>query len=136
MSRLLSELSPEMYTKACQLLALAAQDLIPLMIIETGRTQARQNELYAQGRTKPGAIVTWTLNSRHVMKAPDFKSTAIDVCPYDVYQLHGSDKLKWDTTDPVWGKIGAIGQSLGLKWGVIGSDGRRKDLGHFELSLT
>lgn len=35
-------------------------------VIEGVRTKQRQQELYAQGRTKPGKIVTWTLNSRHI----------------------------------------------------------------------
>ncbi len=29
------------------------------------RTAADQEELYAQGRTKPGKKITWTLNSKH-----------------------------------------------------------------------
>ncbi len=35
-------------------------------IISGNRTQKEQDELYAQGRTKPGRIVTWTRNSRHI----------------------------------------------------------------------
>ncbi|MBK8250685.1 MAG: flagellar hook-length control protein FliK [Gemmatimonadetes bacterium] len=34
-------------------------------VIETGRTQERQDALYAQGRTAPGPVVTWTRSSRH-----------------------------------------------------------------------
>ena len=34
-------------------------------VVETVRSQARQDALFAQGRTTPGAIVTWTKNSRH-----------------------------------------------------------------------
>jgi len=34
-------------------------------ISESYRTQARQDWLYAQGRTRPGDIVTWTLHSSH-----------------------------------------------------------------------
>ena len=34
-------------------------------VIETGRTQERQDALYAQGRGTPGPIVTWTRSSRH-----------------------------------------------------------------------
>ncbi|WP_445147328.1 hypothetical protein [Dyella sp. Tek66A03] len=30
------------------------------------RTHAEQDALYAQGRTKPGNVVTWTRNSRHI----------------------------------------------------------------------
>ena len=35
-------------------------------VIETIRSQARQDALYAQGRTTPGPVVTWTRNSRHI----------------------------------------------------------------------
>ena len=34
-------------------------------VIETVRSQARQDALYAQGRTAPGPVVTWTRNSKH-----------------------------------------------------------------------
>ena len=32
---------------------------------ETYRTQSRQNSLYAQGRSAPGPVVTWTQSSKH-----------------------------------------------------------------------
>ncbi|MCC7195135.1 MAG: hypothetical protein IT356_06215 [Gemmatimonadaceae bacterium] len=38
---------------------------IQVRVAETTRTQGRQEALYAQGRTDPGPIVTWTRNSRH-----------------------------------------------------------------------
>lgn len=44
-------------------------------ITEVYRTQERQNQLYAQGRTKPGPIVTWTKDSNHT------KRLAADVYP-------------------------------------------------------
>lgn len=48
------------------------------------RTLAEQQALYAQGRTKPGPIVTWTLKSRHI---PDSRGLgcAVDLlpAPYD-----------------------------------------------------
>lgn len=34
-------------------------------ITETVRSQARQEHLYAQGRSRPGPVVTWTLDSNH-----------------------------------------------------------------------
>lgn len=37
-----------------------------VMITESYRSPERQKELYAQGRTKPGQKVTWTLHSRHM----------------------------------------------------------------------
>ena len=34
-------------------------------VIETYRSQARQDHLFEQGRTREGSVVTWTHNSRH-----------------------------------------------------------------------
>lgn len=35
------------------------------VVFEARRSQERQNWLYAQGRSRPGKIVTWTKNSNH-----------------------------------------------------------------------
>lgn len=35
--------------------------IVDIFITETFRSQARQNYLYEQGRTRPGQKVTWTL---------------------------------------------------------------------------
>ncbi len=48
-----------------------------VFVTEGYRSQERQNYLYAQGRTTPWAIVTWTLNSNHT------KWTAIDIACSD-----------------------------------------------------
>lgn len=40
----------------------------PLIVVETYRTQDRQDELYALGRTKPGVQITWTLDSYHTQR--------------------------------------------------------------------
>lgn len=34
-------------------------------VVEAHRTQARQDHLYEQGRSRPGPVVTWTRNSNH-----------------------------------------------------------------------
>lgn len=49
------------------------------------RTLAEQKALYAQGRTKPGKIVTWTLNSRHLLDPKTGFGRAVDLlpAPYD-----------------------------------------------------
>src|SRR5690606_11756935 len=36
-----------------------------VQIVETVREQSRQEYLYAQGRTRPGPVVTWTTSSKH-----------------------------------------------------------------------
>lgn len=50
-------------------------------VIEGVRTPARQKELYAQGRTKPGAKVTWTLTSNHFVNAKTGFGHAVDLFP-------------------------------------------------------
>lgn len=40
--------------------------LVDFTVLEGLRTIERQKELYAQGRTKAGKIVTWTMNSAHL----------------------------------------------------------------------
>ena len=119
MSRALDDLSPQMLPLAEKLLARCAEAGIMVMIVDTLRTAAEQQAYVAKG-------VSWTLHSKHLT------GDAIDICPYETYALHGPDKLKWDAADPVWQKIGAIGEGLGLKWGVI-KNGMRIDLGHFQL---
>jgi len=37
-----------------------------VQVVETVRSSERQEHLYAQGRTRPGPVVTWTLDSAHL----------------------------------------------------------------------
>lgn len=37
-----------------------------VQVVETVRSAERQEHLYAQGRTRPGPVVTWTLDSAHL----------------------------------------------------------------------
>ena len=87
-----------------------------IFITETYRSQERQKYLYAQGRTRPGAVVTWTLNSNHSSRL----AWDIAVSPpqglYDVAVLN---------------KVGAIARRLGITWG---GDWRNNiDRPHFEV---
>lgn len=43
-----------------------------LLVAEGLRTLERQKLLYAQGRTAPGPVVTWTLNSKHIRQGDGF----------------------------------------------------------------
>lgn len=119
MSRKLDDLIPEMRAKAVELIAKCIEAGIMICIVDTLRTQAEQVNNVAKG-------VSWTMKSKHLI------GEAIDIAPFDQYQLHGPDKLKWDSNDPVWDIIGTIGLSVGLKWGVI-KNGVNIDKGHFEL---
>jgi peptidoglycan LD-endopeptidase CwlK len=116
MSRALDDLSPRFRPLAVELIARCVEHGIAILIVDTLRTPQEHAQNIANG-------VSWTKNSKHLT------GDAIDICPYEVYQLSGPDKLKWATSDPVWSRIGRIGESLGLRWG-----GRWtvKDMGHFE----
>lgn len=80
------------------------------------RTQAEQDALYAQGRTAPGPVVTWTRRSRHLSGRA-----------YDLTLFRWGQPV-WES--PAYLVAGKIGESLGLTWG-----GRWKvpDKPHFEL---
>jgi peptidoglycan L-alanyl-D-glutamate endopeptidase CwlK len=91
---------------------------IDFIVTCTTRTQEEQDRLYAQGRTIPGRIVTWTRKSKHV------EGKAFDI----VIMRNG--KPVWNAKDKDWLRAGEIGESVGLIWG-----GRFKkvDACHFEI---
>jgi peptidoglycan L-alanyl-D-glutamate endopeptidase CwlK len=73
------------HPKLVRVLKLAiAKTNVDFMVIEGVRSPERQKQLYAQGRTVPGKVVTWTLNSNHFRKADGF-GHAVDIlpAPYD-----------------------------------------------------
>lgn len=61
-----------------------------ILVIEGVRTQARQDELYAQGRTKPGKVVTWTRSSKHIL------GQAVDIAPQIAGAIPWGDAAKFD----------------------------------------
>lgn len=122
MSRSLDDLDSHFKPKAFELIARCSAAGIPLFVVDTLRTKEEQEENLKKG-------VSWTKNSLHLPQPPEDKSKAIDVVPYDQFLLHGADKLQWNTNDPVWLQIGAIGESLGLVWG---GRWKQKDMGHFQ----
>lgn len=81
------------------------------------RTQAEQNDLYAQGRTKPGPIVTWTKNSKHI------GGNAFDIAFVG--------KTPYPKDDKKWKAIADIAVSLGLTAGYYFK--KNKDRPHFEI---
>jgi peptidoglycan L-alanyl-D-glutamate endopeptidase CwlK len=57
---------------------------IDFTVLEGVRSQARQDELWAQGRTKPGQVVTWVQTSgTHGIQADGF-GHAVDLAPYPI----------------------------------------------------
>jgi peptidoglycan L-alanyl-D-glutamate endopeptidase CwlK len=84
----------------------------PLIIVETYRTQERQDALYAQGRTASGPRVTWTRNSRHT------EGRAVDVAFKGIEPY--SEAHPWDL-------LASMAKSLGLEG--LGA----RDRGHWQV---
>jgi hypothetical protein len=98
-----------------------------LYVTCTWRSQTKQAELYAQGRTAPGQIVTQidgvTRKSRHMVYPSQAVDVAIDYDP-------GPGKhLSWDTA--AYQPLGPLCEKHGLVWG--GSWHGFKDYPHIEL---
>ncbi len=116
MSRRLDDLHTHFRPLAVELLARLTEAGIPVMVVDTLRTMEEHKANLAKG-------TSWVSHSLHL------DGLAIDVAPWKVYDLHGPDKLEWDADDPVWQRIGRIGESLGLIWG---GRWKKRDMGHFE----
>ena len=116
----LAELLPPAQS-ACRLLFQECYKagVINIFITETYRSQARQNYLYAQGRTRPGQIVTWTLSSNHKSRLAWDLAVSPPQSLYDVMTLN---------------KVGGIARKLGITWG--GDWAGSIDRPHFEVKST
>lgn len=104
--------------KACNLfLAECKKAGVDIFITETYRSQARQNYLYEQGRTRAGKKVTWTKSSRHTSRL------AWDIAVNKPKDLYDVATIK---------KAGAIAKKLGITWG--GNWKSSPDMPHFEVT--
>jgi hypothetical protein len=114
----LSKLDPAV-AQAAKLLMLQSKHVgLHIFITEWWRSSDRQRALYAQGRTTPGKIVTWTLKSHHMT------GRAFDIA---------FDPKIYGTTYPDDQKlrmqVGEIGESLWLqRWGRW----KTRDMAHFQ----
>ncbi len=64
--RAINALDPELQAKLARVISRVEQETgHDVSVAETFRSQARQNALYAQGRTTDGPVVTWTQSSKH-----------------------------------------------------------------------
>lgn len=120
-SRNLDDLHPELSCKARALIAACACLDIHLFITETLRSNEEQEELYAQGRTKPGKIVTYAKPGESKHNHGLAFDTAFRVSP-------GSTKITWEGP---WELVGQMGEQIGLEWG---GRWKKRDRPHFQLS--
>jgi hypothetical protein len=136
MDRSLDSLSSDFLPLAMELLARLAERGIAVMIVQTSRTaaEAAANSASGASATTHSKHLSRSLRGRGTGGADDGKADAMDLCPYDVYQLAGPDKLQWtdDTKGhPAFAAIGEEAERLRLRWG--GRWRQPYDPGHVEL---
>ncbi len=99
-----------------RLIALCAAEQIPIFVTSTYRSWEEQAELYAQGRTKPGAIVT---NAQPGESWHNFRR-AFDIAFRGEKPYVGP-----------WERVGRLGELIGLAWG---GRWKKPDRPHFEYA--
>ena len=114
---------------------------VDFTVVQGNRTQAQQDALYAQGRTKPGPIVTKTRNSNHI------GGRAVDIMPWIDGKLFMPDRPTKEDAK-LWFRINqamqlaACEDGIKLRWGGdFNQDGNLTndsfvDLPHWELPKT
>lgn len=110
---------------------------VDFKVIEGVRTEERQKLLYAQGRTAPGPVVTWTLNSNHFVNKSTGFGHAVDLLPepYDWKELKQFDLMAEAMMEA------AKELDVTIRWGADwDSDGKLREKGetdspHFEIRL-
>lgn len=112
-SRKLTDLHPQMQSMVTRFLANARAAGIDLLVTCTYRSNEEQAALYAIGRTKPGRIVTNAKPGRSTHNNTlNGKPAALAV---DVVPLRDGKPI-WAASDPVWKRVGEIGEKVGLEW--------------------
>lgn len=117
-----NQLHPKVKELAEKLLFEARRQGLNIRVIDTYRSKERQDYLYAQGRTRPGAIVT---NAR----GSDMSSYHNWRLAFDCINNQKGDEYN----STVLAKLGKIGQTLGLEWG--GGWSSFKDAPHFQYTF-
>lgn len=121
--RELQGVHPDLVRVATRALELGVMDFT---VTDGVRTLEEQAKLYRQGRSDPGPIVTWTLESNHLPKEDGY-GYAIDIAPYpiDYHNLREFHELA--------GVMKAAAAIEGVKI-VWGGDWGSPDRPHYELA--
>lgn len=117
--KVVQKLHPKIREKAREFIVNAEKQGIILRITSGLRTWEEQDALYAQGRTKPGNVVT---NAKGGSSNHNY-GLAFDVVPIE------NGNVNWNSKN--WNKIGQIGKSVGFDWG--GDWSGFVDKPHFEM---
>ncbi|QAS51959.1 peptidase [Halobacillus litoralis] len=126
-----SRLHPEVAQKKDELVARAQEQGIDIIITEGHRTKERQNNLYEQGRSKEGSIVT------HAKGGESYHNYGLAI---DFALKTDDGEVVWDTgrddngngrSD--WMEIVDVAKELGFDWG--GDWENFKDYPHLQMDF-
>ncbi len=105
-SRSLDDLLPVVKKKTEAFLAACKAKGIDILIYSTYRDNESQDWIYAQGRTRPGKIVS---NAKGGQSVHNYR------CAFDFAPLKNG-KPDW-SDGALFAKVGVIAESVGLEWG-------------------
>lgn len=115
----LNELLPEVKKGAELFLEECKKQGLNVLVTETYRSQARQDWLYEQGRTRAGKKVTWTKKSKHTSRR------AFDICK----NVRGKE---YDNSDGFFKRCADIAVSIGFTAGYYWD---KQDMPHIQLDI-
>lgn len=129
MTRSIEDLHPNLRNKCLKHLKKCQDNDIDAFVTHTWRSPSEQDELYAQGRTKPGKIVTYLKSDRSkhcfmIGATPAAKAYDIMIKNEDGSLINDGDHVKYR-------KAAEYGKELGLECGFFWK--KFRDSGHYEL---
>lgn len=129
MSRRIEDLHPNIREKCRQHLKKCQDNDIDALVVHTFRSPGEQNDLYEQGRTKPGKIVTYLKGdkSKHCFMLGATPASKA----YDIMIKNPDGSLISNGDDPQYARAAEYGKALGLECGFYWK--RFKDSGHYEI---
>lgn len=105
---LLSLVPAAVLVRYVEALRACRKDGLKVVPFETRRSPERQAWLYAQGRSRPGSIVT---------NSPTLELSWHGVCALDSAFEKSDGTVFWPKSPSVWADFGAIMEAHGLAWG-------------------
>jgi peptidoglycan L-alanyl-D-glutamate endopeptidase CwlK len=121
-NRDLDALQPVVRDAAKAALAECKAKGLSVIVTNTYRSGQEQTELYAQGRTAPGKIVT---NAKAGQSLHQYR-VALDIVP------NPNGKPDWNGDHPIWHEIAAVFIAHGFEWGYNWK--RFKEMPHFQMT--
>lgn len=137
--RSLDSLSSEFLPLAMAWIARCTERGIAVCIVQTSRTQEEHQVNLLNGTSSTAFSLhlprkmRWRPEILPLADADREKADAMDLAPFEQFQLHGQDKLQWLTSDPAWGILAEEAEKLGLRSGCRWK--KPFDPGHAEYVL-